>query len=445
MKATPAGVVARLRGSAAAGSTLWGLFDQALSSFTNFVLSIAVARQVTPDEFGAYSIAFATYLIALTVSRAVATDPLTIRYSARDVDAWRSATSRATGTAIAVGFASGLASLVAGIAIGGDIGAALVPLAVGLPVLLLQDAWRYAFFAGRRGRDAFVNDLVWTLALGVALIGVIVSGAATVTTLVIAWAIGGAVGGIVGVAQARVVPRLAVRAWLGEHRDIAPRMAVEGVILSGAQQILLVAISVIAGLASVAAVRAGQVLMNALHIATYGIYLAIVPEAVRLLTRSAAALRRLCLAVAAGLSAITAAWTVVLLLLPEPVGRALLGETWPLARAVIVPMALVTIGGAIQIGGVVGLRAFAAAGRSLRARIASSALMFVGGIAGAILGGAIGTAWGMAIGVLAGSLVWWYELWVEMRIAGEHRAAEGPNGQERRIDIESTDVDPGVR
>ena len=439
MVPTPRSVVARLRGSATAGSTLWGLFDQALSSFTNFVLSIAVARQVTPDEFGAYSIAFAVYLIALTVSRAVATDPLTIRYSARDVAYWRAATGRATGMAIAVGVASGVASLVAGLVIGGDIGAALVPLAVGLPVLMLQDAWRYAFFAGRRGRDAFINDLVWTFALGVALVVVIGSGSATVTTLVIAWAVGGAAGGIFGIAQARVVPRPAAIAWLREHRDIAPRMAVEGVILSGAQQILLVAISIIAGLASVAAVRAGQVLMNALHIATFGIYLAIVPEAVRLLTRSAAALRRLCLGVAGGLTAITAAWTVVLLLLPDSVGHALLGETWPLARGVIVPMGLVTIGGAIQIGGVVGLRAFAAAGRSLRARIASSSLMFVGGIGGALAGGAVGTAWGMAGGVLLGSLVWWYELEAEIRTAARRPAAQ--RGARKSGEIAATEAD----
>jgi hypothetical protein len=413
----------------AARHTMWGLFDQALSSATNFALSIAVARQVTAPQFGAYSIAFAAYLVALTVSRAIATDPLTIRYSAKEVAAWQAATARAGGTAIAIGLVAGALCLGTAVIVGGDTGAALGPLAVGLPALLLQDAWRYAFFAARRGRDAFLNDLAWTIALAIALVFVATTGSATVGGLVAAWAFGGAAGALFGIGQTGIRPTARIPEWLREHRDIAPRMAVEGIILSGSQQVLLVAISLVAGLASVAAVRAGQVLMNALHIATYGVYLAVVPEGVRLLNRSAAGLRRLCVVVAVGLGSISLAWGLVLVVLPDSIGRALLGDTWTPAHGVIVPLAIVTAGAGVQTGAVVGLRALAAARRSLRARSVSSALLFGCGFAGAIVAGANGTAWGMAIGVSIGSLVWWLELTRGL-------AAAGPS----RVDAVTTDL-----
>jgi hypothetical protein len=229
-----------------------------------------------------------------------------------------------------------------------------------------------------------------------------------------------------GAAQARLLPRPdhAVR-WWREHADIAPRLAIEGLVLSGAQYLTLFAVTVIAGLAAVGAVRAGQVLMNALHIATYGVQLFAIPEAVRLLPRSAGAVLRLCLFVAAGLTALALAWGAFLLLLPDAAGRALLGDTWTTARDVILPLAIASAAVGIQAAAVVGLRAMALARRSLQARIVSSALLLSCGVVGALLGGPVGTAWGMATGVSIGALFWWRQLIVG---ASEHAASRLTEG-----------------
>jgi len=47
-----------------------------------------------------------------------------------------------------------------------------VALGVVLPAMLLQDSWRFAFFAAGRGSRAFLNDVCWTIALVPALIWV---------------------------------------------------------------------------------------------------------------------------------------------------------------------------------------------------------------------------------------------------------------------------------
>ncbi len=399
------------RHAAPVGRAFWGLADQALSSLTNFVLAIAIAREVAPAQFGAFSLAFAAYLVALNVSRALATDPLTIRYSARSSEEWRAALAKATGMAVVVGVAGGVVCGLGAAVLGGDIGVALASLAVGLPALLLQDAWRYVFFAARRGADAFVNDLVWTVTLGGALMLVHFTNSASVTAFIVAWAAGGVAGAIVGIGQARVVPApLLARGWLREHAALAPRLAIEALVLSGVQQVTLALVGIVAGLAAVATVRAGQVLMNALHVATYGILLVAVPEGVRLLQRSSGALLRLCVVISCGLATMTFLWVGVLLALPDQVGVLLLGETWTTARHVILPVGVAQAAAGVQSGALVGLRVLASSQRSLRARGMSSTLFLTGGVTGASLGGAVGAAWGIAIGVTSGCLLWWYQL-----------------------------------
>jgi len=397
--------------SGAARRAGWAVGDQALSSGTNFLLALAVARTTGAAGFGAFSLAFGAYLVALAVSRAVSSEPLTIRYSARETAEWREGTSRAIGSALVVGALTGLGCVALGIVVGGAVGPALVVLGIGLPGLLVQDAWRFAFFAARRGGAAFANDLAWTLALAVALGAVIAAGSSDIEVLVLGWASGGLAGAIVGVIQSRVLPRpLGASAWWREHRDIAPRLAVEGLILSGTQQATMVGIAGVANLAVVGALRAGQVLMNALHIITYGMPLFAVPEAVHLRRRSPAALMRFCLLVGGGLALLAVAWGVVLLLLPDQVGRALLGSTWPAAREVLPAVTVAAAAGGAQAGALVGLRALASAKRSLAARLASSTLVFVGGVGGAMLAGAVGAAWGMAAGVSFGTLLFWLQL-----------------------------------
>ena len=86
-----------------AGRAGWGLTDQAFSSLTNFALGIVIARTVPIAEFGAFSLAFAAYLIAVNMIRAFPMQPLAIRYSTLPVDAWRRGTAAALGTVLLVG------------------------------------------------------------------------------------------------------------------------------------------------------------------------------------------------------------------------------------------------------------------------------------------------------------------------------------------------------
>src|SRR5213078_1807930 len=81
----------------------WGIADQAVSSLTNFAVTIYVARVLGATQFGAFSLAYVTYAFALNASRGLATDPLMVRFSGTDLPTWRRAVASCTGTATVVG------------------------------------------------------------------------------------------------------------------------------------------------------------------------------------------------------------------------------------------------------------------------------------------------------------------------------------------------------
>ena len=165
----------------------WGLADQAVSSVTNFVLGLVVARSLGATSFGAFTLAWVTYGVVLNVSRGLATDPLTVRYSGPADARWRAAIVRAASTALAVGLVVGTACVLGGLAVGHTVGPSFVALGITLPGLMLQDSWRYAFFSSGQGKRAFLNDSVWAVVLVPAML--IADATGTAFAFVLAWGV----------------------------------------------------------------------------------------------------------------------------------------------------------------------------------------------------------------------------------------------------------------
>lgn len=415
----------------------WGLADQAVSSLTNFAVGIYVARSLGLIAFGIFSVAWVTYGVVLNVSRGLATDPLMVRYSGVGDGAWRDAIARSSGTALRVGLIAGVLCVLAGLGVGalgvgGQLGAAFVALGVVLPPLMLQDSWRFAFFAAGRGRKAFVNDAVWAAALVPALFLAARDGG--VVACVLAWGLAGAVAAGYGCVQAGVLPRTGrAPSWLREHRDLGPRYLIENVSLSGASQLRMYGLGAIAGLAAVGIVRGAELLMGPFLAVLMGLSLVTVAEAARVLRRSPHRLRLFCLLLGTGQAAAAVLWGVALLvLLADGVGEFVLGDVWAHSAALIVPATLAVAGASLGTGATAGLRALGAARRSLRAQLIASAAYVTGGLVGAAVGGALGSAWGVAAATLSGAAVWWYQLHRGLRERGLRDSALQDHGLPER-------------
>ena len=143
----------------------WGLADQLLSSATNFLLAVLVARTVGPRDLGAFSVAYATFTFSLGAVRAIAGELLVVRHSAVSADEWREGVTRSAGTALIAGVVVGVGSLIAGAGAGEPFRTVLSIVGLSLPFLLVQDVWRFAFFARGRGSAAFLNDVVWAVVM----------------------------------------------------------------------------------------------------------------------------------------------------------------------------------------------------------------------------------------------------------------------------------------
>jgi O-antigen/teichoic acid export membrane protein len=415
----------------------WGLADQAVSSLTNFAVSLYVARSLGAVQFGAFSLAYVTYSFILNASRGLATDPLLVRFSGAQQPAWRRAVGSCTGTALAVGLVGGAAMLAVAMLLSGTARIAFFAMGLTMPGLMLQDSWRFAFFAASRGGQAFLNDMIWAAAMVPGLLALRFTGHETVLWFVLVWGASANVAAAAGPFQARIVPRLLdARTWVMRHRDLAFRYLAENTAFSGAAQLRITFLGVISGLAAVGSVQAAWVLMGPFLAALMGISLVTVPEAARLLKQSPRKLKLFCLAIGGGMAFAALVWGIVLqIALPIGIGHIVLRSLWRLTYPLVLPVTIWVMATCLTVGAGAGLRALGASRRSLRAMVISSVTLVVASVLGAVADDAIGAVRGMAIAGVIAVVAWWWQLRAalgEANIASEGIGLiQSPTGRHR--------------
>jgi O-antigen/teichoic acid export membrane protein len=414
----------------------WGVADQAISSLTNFAVGLYVVRTVGAAQFGAFSLAYVTYGFALNASRGLSTDPLLVRFSGKDLVTWRRAVASCTGTAAAVGLVTGACVLTVATALNGTTKAAFLALGLTLPGLLLQDSWRYSFFALGRGSQALLNDMIWALALLPALLALRMTGHEDVFWFVLAWGASAAVAAAAGPLQAQVIPKLQdAWGWLSRHRDLGLRYLAEGTTWSAASQLRIYGIGLILGLAALGYVQAANTLMGPITVLFLGMPLVAIPEAARVLRRTPQRLALFCMLISGGVAAAAFVWGAALLVaLPRGLGGWVLGPIWRPTYPLVLPQALFLVGAGISVGAGAGLHALGAARRSLRGMVLMSSAYVVCSVTGAVVGGTPGTMRGAAAGAWIGALVSWWQLRSALRESGHLADSERSRaGRHRRI------------
>lgn len=401
----------------------WGIADQALSSLTNFGLTLIVARSVPRAEFGRFSLIFGVYVVVSGVGQAVAAGPLAIRHSSRPRTTFEEAVKSASGATLLLGIGSGILCVMIGRLVTGA-GSALLALGVMLPGLLVQDTLRFSFVAQGRPAKAAINDGAWALMQLGGLGAILVSGHESTTAFVLAWGGSATAAALLGCVQAGLVPQVAAsREWLRYEGQLAFLLATEALTVRASVQVTMLIIGAIAGLDALASIRGAQVLLSPLNPVFLGGFLVGVPEVARHVGTD----RRLVVRHVQWTSAVTVlialSWCVVVLALSRQLGPELLGATWSGARPLIALVGLQYVATACTVGPQVGLRALAAADTSVRCQALQSASAVWGAAIGAALGGAYGAGIGIAAASGIGAVVWW--LAIRRRIEADWPDAEG--------------------
>lgn len=397
-----------------------------MSSLGNFLLGFLVARAVDTATFGAFSVAYTTYVVIVGVVRGAVAQPLMVRYSGTDDATWRAGAARAGGLAFVIGLVVGSVCLLIGLAVGGVVGQGLMAVAIILPGLLVQDSWRYALFARERGRSAFANDLFWLVTQLPALVLVVAAGHDVALASLLVWGGAGTAAALIGGYQVgvRLDPSRS-GAWLRDHRDLVPRYVGEAMASLTSSQVALYGVGAAAGLTTLGELRVGQLLIGPVLVIFIGLQLVAVPMAIRALAVSVDRLYRLCLGIGLAMAAFTTLWGIGLGALPDDVGRALLGSNWEAADRMVLLLALGLAAASLSSGALIGLRALAAANRSLRATVIASALSTVLTIGGAATFGAFGAAVGILIAHTITVPLWWWEFRRETTAHGRVRDESG--------------------
>jgi O-antigen/teichoic acid export membrane protein len=398
-----------------AGRASWNVADQIVSSGTNLVLSLLIARSLTADGFGAFAVAFTIYSFLIGASRALIAQPLVVRYTLAGAEGFHRASRAAAGAATVLGMASGVMAVCAALGVGGLVGPSLATIGVLLPGLLLQDMWRTVFVAEGRPAAALANDVIWAVVQFAAVGLFLWLGQENAPAMIAGWGGAALVAAIVGGFQFKGHPEIVASfAWLKRQKDLLGYYAASFLSVMGANQLTLLLIAGLGDPSDVGALRAAQVVLGPLNLLGYSLSTFALPEIARRQMGGRVAIK-----VAVGLSGLMVLagvlWGGLLILLPERVGVALLGDSWSTAQDVLLPtlLGVVAVGFGLGANMLLTARGFAKEVFWTTSLLAPGFLVF--GLLGLHLNGAPGAALGLSLAQCVIAPVVWWRVLVKMR------------------------------
>lgn len=385
--------------------------SQALSSLSNLAFGVSIARSTSPTEYGAWGIGFSVYAIALHLTRATASTPLMLSGQADEV-ADECAIRGSMGSALGLGIAMGAPLIVVGAILRLNfptLGLMLILFGIGLPSLLLNDLLRYVFFRNDRPGGAVFMDATWlSLQIGAVVI-LELGGSMTLTTGTISWIAASAIGIAAGACLLRITPTVAATiAFVRNNRSTSGRLIVDSLLTAGSTYLVPIVVAGISGLAAAGALRAGQTLMGGVNIIIMGLTPVLTLEARRRLARGSSAMG-IMLRWSLFLAAFSAIYGIGMVVLPDRIGKSLLGESWQGASVLLLPLALqVVVRGPFTAGPVI-LKSLGRLNSLILLRVNTSIPAVLCPAAGAVGWGAEGAAWGLLAGwLLNGALSTWF-------------------------------------
>lgn len=378
------------------------VLDQIASSASNFLLVAIVANVSPAEQFGQFSLGYVLLVFFLGLQRALIGEVLLVRFAAKGADLG--------GFRAAAGLATLLGVLaLAVLAVGAFLARESSPeiwlvLAAAMPVLLLQDALRYVLICQKLSGYAFVLDAVWTLLSTAAMLALALA-RADGTWVVAAWAAGALISAVLGIAITKAYPRpvQGVR-WFLTNRDLAVRFSAEFASLNASTALVWFALAGPLGAVGIAALRGASLLFSPLNTAFNSVRIAMIPELVR--SRDTPRYRRGLIETGTVLLGLGVVWGAVVLVLPDGIGRIVLGDTWDAAKELRLP-------NAVQALAMVGYTTLLAYYRSSSLHVQSSwmrgilagmtlAVPFFAALAFGVQGGAWGFAAAVAVALVAG-------------------------------------------
>lgn len=364
------------------------LADQVVSSGTNFLAVVVVARNGTPQQFGTFSILLVTYFVAAGFNRSV---PHAV---AMTMD-WDDDRAR-SGYFFLPSLAIGSVATVALVAAFAFLDGSWVAVSLFLLPLLLQDAVRMHAFAVHKPEVALLSDGVWLVVQG---LGFVVASSATGAAA--AWGLGGLCGLLV-TRPWRIRLRL-------QRRPVSASVvsaALEFATLAGLGYLTPLLASPVIGVVGLAALQGANVIRGPIILLVQALLvhrMAGPPIGPATCVREA-------LQLSGATMLVTLLCVPPLFLLRGLYGPPLLGATWPQVEPLVVPALLTLVLGGLAFGPATVVRKMGRFALSAKLQ-AAFAPAFVGlPLLGAAAAGTTGLLYATAAAFTLFGAVWWLVL-----------------------------------
>jgi O-antigen/teichoic acid export membrane protein len=388
------------------GSRVFGLSDQALSSAQNFALLIIVARDSSPQSFGAFSVAIAAATLVVGMGQAVFGEASLILLGSGVTDARRLSGAVVLLTGV-LGLGSSIIFLAISTAFEGGLLSFFLLLSLTIVPLLLHDVTRFLLIGRGNAAGALLADAAWTMAWLGWMVGASAHRPAAADHFLF-WASTSSVGALVGLAILR--PKVSLKAVPVETRKLSRlsrSLLFEWASLNGNTQIVVFALAAIVGLPATGGLRAAQSMFGPVNTLVNAIRIVFIREfAVLAARRDNSYSKRLATLISVNCALIACAVAVGGLLLPDELGTWLYGGTWLLAVPVLLPIAVQQIVNAATIGASSYLRGAGFVREAVKARtigITTESVMAICIAPAGIMASAFGILAGT---VVAGLLTW---------------------------------------
>ncbi|WP_327277004.1 hypothetical protein OG609_38320 [Streptomyces sp. NBC_01224] len=376
--------------------------DQGVAALTNILVLVAAARLSTVADFARFSAVYLVFTVLLGVSGAYTGQPLVLLRGESDEvrGACRSSVAFTLLTATALGALLATVCLT----LPGATARALMMLGIVLPVVLGQDTMRYAFSTLHLPHLALASDVLRLVCVLGAL--AVQPYGAPAARLVSVWGLSALPALLLSAAllhrrTAGTTLRLKI---LLRRGHLGRRFVVEFGVGNATSQLSVLGLGTVGNPLVVGALRGATTLFGPLNV----LFTSATGFGPPLLGRLAPERRRVraTAVLAAVLAAAAAAWATALALLPDGIGRHLLGDTWPTAVALLPATGSQYAAMAVGTCGLLALRMLdPRTTLFIQVVFSLAAVAFLTG--GYVLGGVPGAAWGLCLGSICKAVATW--------------------------------------
>ena len=305
--------------------------SQAVSSARNVLFLVLSARALGVEDFGQVALVTAATITLNEILRAAASHPLALLFNdapTTDDLPLERAVSFQSALAVAVGLGAATPALLFGA------GALAIGAVAYIPVAVF-DALRVGSINRGRPARALAFDAAWAVLL-VPILAVALSSSASARTALLVWGATAAIVTVIGLLSIdlRPTPSAAVPYW-HEVRSVARSLVLQVGLESIPTKMAALLIAAVAGATVAGSIRGAEVLLGGASMIYSGVAAASLRDGRRAhADHGVGHVVRLLAKRFGFVLAVLAANLGVALVLPDPVGRAILGDSWAGAKSI---------------------------------------------------------------------------------------------------------------